>query len=286
MSDQSIPFTSETSAPVATGFIRASKNFKSRTVSLKQLAVIAENSGLALADLLSPEGPAHYTQLFEADGKTPVVKNGEDQYKRTKGVSNVSYEHNLKEVFAGLSVSAEVKTWLEALGVEAIVSFIRSEYVDQFKPVGDHSLETIAKAFLENQSGSDGVTLTAEDYKVCSEWLGRFMANIYLQLGQAQEVAEQVGTAFSTAGRQKFSLTALARITPNYNDAEFLNKVVARISAFSDLVQKGIPQANGENNLTDEQIEKFTAVCGVWIISLNKQIKDLTAPKTIDISMI
>ncbi len=148
-----------------------------------------------------------------------------------------------------------------------ITEFVKYQYIDNFLPVGDHSLDAIAK--VQAESGSRGATAFAIDEAVYAKAvtsLEQYLAAVLNNAPAAEKVAN--------IAKQRFTRSAITRGLGNFSE-EVLNKLQVRLDAWAVAISQ---QPGG-----DEMVEEFAPVHALWTGAINRLLK---ADANIDIASI
>lgn len=132
--------------------------------------------------------------------------------------------------------------------------FVKSQYVDNYQPIGAHDLKTYQAVLSSRSSRSVSWDYTQEQFQLAIDSLRKFIASA---TGNSE-----VGERFANAAAQKFTRSAIQRNLGNFEE-NLLKKVVARLTNWAEYV------AEHEATTADE----VTVIFDMWMTTLDKHLK-------------
>lgn len=205
---------------------------------------------------------------FEAveDGQALNATTGELAKKYKYKRKSVTVTLELPEALESVTASNPSHVgFIENAITRVIADFVKTQYIDNFEPVGAHDLDTILA--VQAASGSrSGVAFSFSD-----ETLGNAVTSFinYLKAAIGNEAA---AISVGAAAKQRFARSAITRSIGLYSE-EVLKKLQGRVDSWGLWLE--------ENDA--ENAEEFASVHACWSATLAKQLK---ADSTVDIASI
>lgn len=122
---------------------------------------------------------------------------------------------------------------VESMVLNALALYCKITYVDNFEPVGDHSLATYS-AWLASRGGraSSSYEYDKETLEAAAESIGKYLAE---QTGSAV-----VGEKFKTVASVKFSRSSIARNLGAFS-TDLVGRILGRVDAWAQYVSEHQP---------------------------------------------
>lgn len=132
--------------------------------------------------------------------------------------------------------------------------FVKTQYVDNYEPIGDHSLTTYKAVMSTRASRSSAWDYTEDQFKAALESLAKYIS--------AATANDTVGEKFSAAANQKFSRSSIQRFLGNFSE-DLIKRISARLNDWGAYLVEKEP----------DNAEEFNVIYDMWSAALDRHMQ-------------
>lgn len=272
--------------------VSVKETFSVRKVTKAQIEELAKAEFLANVEKPTPEQVeaataqymerGGYKQVFkkvktsEGERMEPILSpNKAELFERTLGLE-AEIQNPAPWIVSQLSDLGEKAKGLLLRSIYGTVrDFVRSAYIDQFKEVGEHSLEYIAEQLAKagRSAGTALIKLRRKDFDFAVE---AFHVWFSLPGADGRTRSQLQIDAFTDCAAGKFTHASFAKALGVDNaKPETIRKVIVILNNFSESLD-GF-------EMEEEQANATLEVIAVWIANLEDAIHEIENPKEVDL---
>jgi hypothetical protein len=269
------------------------EEFSVRKVTLAQITELAvaefctsetyteEEKNRAVATYIERGG---YKQVMkrvktsEGERMEPVLSPSKAElYERTLGLT-AEIQNPAPWIVGQLAdLGEKARNLLERSIYGTIRDFVRATYIDQFKEVGEHSLDYIAEQLAKSGRavGAAMLKLRTKDFKYAVEAFNIWFSQPIDDTGRTRNKMQI--DAFTEAAAGKFTYASFSKaLGPDNAKPDIIRKVIMILGSFAE-------QLDNFEGMEEEQALLTAEVIGTWIANLEDAIHEIENPKEVNL---